>query len=352
MLEPRPLIAVTMGDPAGVGPEIAVRALADPGVHRALHGVLVGDAAILREVVAGCGLDVRVRIVAGPEEATGESGVVEVIDHGLVAPPTRFGAIDADYGRAAVAYIETAVELARAGRVDAVVTGPINKESNRAGGSPHPGHTEMLAELCGVPVRDALTMFVVDRLRIFFLTRHQSLRDAIALLDQELVVGGIKRMDHAMRELGFAAPRLTVAALNPHAGEGGLMGDEEDTILRPAVAAARALGIDVAGPVPADSVFYQAREGRSDAVLSLFHDQGHIAAKTLDFFGTVSCTLGLGIVRCAAEHGTAFDIAGRWIADPRGQVAALHVATELATSARLTSRESAPRRGSAAASGS
>jgi 4-phospho-D-threonate 3-dehydrogenase / 4-phospho-D-erythronate 3-dehydrogenase len=245
-----------------------------------------------------------------------------------------FGVVDAACGRAAVESIEATCLLALDGRIDAIVTAPINKEALRASGSRHPGHTEMLADLLGTPAGDVMTMFVLDRLRIFFLTRHLSLADAIGRLDVQTVTAGLHRTDELMRDLGFAAPRIALAALNPHAGEHGLMGLEDDDLLRPAVEALREVGVDVRGPVPADSVFWQCRQGSHDAVLSLYHDQGHIAAKTVSFFGVVSVTLGLPVIRTAAEHGTAFDIAGRWIADAAGQVGAMRTAAELTLSAR------------------
>src|SRR5579884_3252336 len=221
-------------------------------------------------------------------------------------------------------------EPARGGSVDGIVTCPLNKEAVHAAGFPFPGHTEMLADLLGVPRASVFTAFILDRLRIFFLTRHHSLREAIERIDTELVVAGLRRVDELSRQIGIAAPRIALAALNPHAGENGLLGAEEKVVLAPAVAEARRQGVDVSGPVPADAVFFQCREGRYDAVLSLYHDQGHIAAKTVDFFGTVSVTLGLPLIRASVDHGTAFDIAGKWVADARGQVAALRVAAELA----------------------
>lgn len=325
-----PRIGVTIGDPAGVGPEIAVRALADERVAAALVPLVVGDAATVEQAIAACELPLRVRAVDDARMPP-ETGIVDVLQVGPTLAPVRFGEIDATYGAAAASYIERAVALARAGDVDGLVTGPINKEALRASGSPHPGHTEMLAELFDVPIGDVLTMFTVERLRIFFLTRHHSLRAAIDLLEIDLVLDGLRRAQELMLELGFEAPRLAVAALNPHAGEHGLMGVEDDEIVRPAVERARAEGIDARGPVPADAVFWSCRQGNVDAVLALYHDQGHIAAKTVDFFGTVSCTLGLPVIRAAAEHGTAFDIAGRWIADPGGQTASMLAAAELAS---------------------
>lgn len=337
-----PLLALTMGDPAGIGPEIIVRALADPVARAGLRPLVVADARVIEQAVASTGAALAVRRVAGPADvaagpdvaaagpdvAAGPDGAVDVLDLDNVGS-VDFGRVDGGYGRAAVTAIETACRLARAGQVDGIVTAPINKEAIRKGGSTFPGHTEMLADLLGVPAADVVTMFVLDRLRIFFLTRHASLRDTIDGLTEDGVRCGLVRVAELLGELGVDAPRIACAALNPHAGENGLLGREEIDILRPAVERARAEGVDAA-LVPADAAFFQAREGRFDGVLSLYHDQGHVAAKTVDFFGTVSCTLGLPVIRTSVDHGTAFDIAGKGIADARGQVAALRVAAALA----------------------
>jgi 4-hydroxythreonine-4-phosphate dehydrogenase len=325
----KPLIAVTMGDPAGVGPEIVVKALAEGSASERIRPLVIGDAGVLEKAVAGCGARLAVRPVGGPGEVEGRPATLEVMDLANVADH-RFGVVDGAFGRAAVQYIEQACALARAGAVEGLVTAPINKEAIRAGGSQFPGHTEMLASLLGVAQDQVFTLFVLDRLRIFFLTRHHPLRDAIARIGTDGVAQALERMDQLTRLIGVDRPRLALAGLNPHAGENGLLGSEENEILRPAVERARARGVDVVGPVPADAVFFQCREGRYDAVLSLYHDQGHIAAKTVDFYRTVSCTLGLPVIRTSVDHGTAFDIAGRWVADVRGQVAALHVAGQLA----------------------
>lgn len=324
-----PVIALTMGDPAGVGPEITVAALAEPQVHRSVRPLLVADAPVVERAVAAAGLGLTVRRVGGPAELTGEPHTIEVLDLENVGT-LRHGEVRAEYGKAAVDSIETACALARDGSVDALVTAPISKEAIRAGGSPFPGHTEMLADLFDVPKSRVLTMFVLEKMRIFFLTRHHALADAIAGLTTEQVRAGLARTGELLGEVGIAFPKVALAALNPHAGENGMLGREELDVLMPAVAAARAEGLDAVGPVPADAVFHQARYGAYDAVLSLYHDQGHIAAKTLDFFGTVSCTLGLPVLRTSVDHGTAFDIAGRGVADARGQVAAVRVASELA----------------------
>jgi 4-phospho-D-threonate 3-dehydrogenase / 4-phospho-D-erythronate 3-dehydrogenase len=328
----RPTLALTLGDPAGIGPEIMAKALAEGSAYDALTPVVVGDRGVLEQVIEGGGLDLEVRAIDGPGDARGERGVVDLIDLDNMGE-VRFGEIDAAHGRAALDWIEHACALARDGAVEGIVTGPINKEAAKAGGLKHPGHTELLADLLGADPDDVFTMFVVGRLRIFFLTRHLSLRDAIDALTEERVHAGIVRVNELLGDLGVDEPRIALAALNPHAGEGGMMGDEEIRVLRPAVERARQEGIDVAGPVPADAVFHQGHEGRFDGVIALYHDQGHIASKTLDFFGTVSATLGLPVIRTSVDHGTAFDLAGRFEADARGQVNALRVGAELAPGA-------------------
>jgi 4-phospho-D-threonate 3-dehydrogenase / 4-phospho-D-erythronate 3-dehydrogenase len=325
----RPTLALTLGDPAGIGPEIMAKALAEGSAYDVMKPVAVGSRGVLEQVIEGIGLELDVRTIDSPTDARGERGTVDLIQAGTLSE-ARFGEIDAEHGRAALDAIEKACSL----DVDGLVTGPINKEAARAAGMQFPGHTEMLADLLGADPDGVFTMFVVGKLRIFFLTRHLSLRDAIDALTVEKVHDGIVRVDGLLRELGVDDPHIALAALNPHAGEGGMMGDEEIRVLRPAVE--RAEGIHVSGPVPADAVFHQGHEGRFDGVIALYHDQGHIASKTLDFFGTVSATLGLPVIRTSVDHGTAFDLAGTWKADARGQVNALRVGAELVATARLS----------------
>ncbi len=338
MNDTRPVLALTIGDPAGIGPEIVAKGLADREIFDRLRPLVIGDAAVMQTVVRGCGLDLKLRSVGSAGEVVGKPGTLEILDLANV-PAHRFGVVDGAFGGAAVEYIETACALARDGSVQGIVTAPINKEAIKAAGSRFPGHTEMIAAQFGVPDSRVFTLFVLDKLRIFFLTRHHSLQDAIRLIDEDTVADALQEVWGLSALLGLMSPRLALAALNPHAGENGILGREENDILKPAIERARAGGIDVAGPVPADAVFYQCRQGRYDAVLSLYHDQGHVAAKTLDFYGTVSCTLGYPVIRTSVDHGTAFDIAGRWIADARGQTAAMKVAAELAP-AVIAARES------------
>lgn len=318
----RPVLAVTVGDPVGIGPEITAMTLAEYAGDDTHHGVAVGDAAVLRRAVEACGLDVDVREVSGFDAAPAGRGVIDVYDIGVLGGDVPdWGVVDARAGRAAVAAIEVATKAAVDGQVDGIVTGPINKEAIWAAGSKHLGHTEMLGELTGVTRQD--TMFVVrdtekagHHLKVFFTTRHVSLRKALDQITRERVGESIRGALTALRVFGTSAPRLAVAAVNPHGGENGAFGDEEINHVGPACDDARSAGLEVAGPIPADSVFHQGLVGRYDGVLSQYHDQGHIAAKTYDFDGTISVTVGLPILRTSVDHGTAFDIAGTGKADP------------------------------------
>jgi 4-hydroxythreonine-4-phosphate dehydrogenase len=309
-----PVLALTVGDPVGIGPEITVRTLAEYAGTAGHHGIAVGDAVAVRRAVAATGLDVEVRQVSGWDTPPAGEGVIDVLDIGVLGDTElAWGEVDKDAGRAAVVAIEVATKAAMAGEVDGVVTGPINKEAIWASGSEHLGHTEMLGELTGVTKQD--TMFVVrsrhqpdHHLRIFFATRHVSLRKALDQLTRDKQVDSIRRALQALVVYGVDDPTLAVAAVNPHGGENGAFGREELDEIIPACEALRAEGLPVHGPIPADSVFHQGLEGR-------FHDQGHIAAKTYDFDGTISVTVGLPILRTSVDHGTAFDIAGTGKAD-------------------------------------
>ncbi len=315
-----PVVALTLGDPASVGPEIVVRALATGALHDVCVPVVVGDPRIVSRALGTTGVSLEVVSIGRPGEATGNPGLVEVVDvpaYGV--DDIEWGRIQAAAGRAAFESIRVAIDLALACEVDAVATAPVNKEAFRAAGVSQIGHTEIFGERTGTP--DPLTLFEVKGLRIFFLTRHLSL-------------DVLRRAAAALCTLGVPAPRLAVAALNPHGGEHGLFGDEEERELVPAVAAARAEGIDASGPLPADSVFWHAAEGRFDAVLSLYHDQGHIAAKMYDFERTVSITCGLPFLRTSVDHGTAFDIAGTGRASEVSMVEAVRAAARYAFAVR------------------
>jgi 4-hydroxythreonine-4-phosphate dehydrogenase len=309
--DPRPLVAVTMGDPAGIGPEIVIRALVDPDVSAAARCVVFGDARALQRAASLVGSTPGWRVIRSPEagnrEAGGQGSAVAVIDLSNADPESfQVGRMSALCGRASWEYVQAASNAALAGQVAAVATAPINKESVAAAGVPHLGHTEMLAALTGAD--QPLTMFETLGLRVFFLTRHVSLRSACEQVTRLRLVDCLQRCSAALSRLGVRGT-IAVAGLNPHCGEHGLFGEEEGREIEPAVAEARALDLEVEGPISADAVFHLARRGRYAAVLSLYHDQGHIACKTLDFERTVSLTLGLPFLRTSVDHGTAFDIA-------------------------------------------
>lgn len=313
-MDARPIVAITMGDPAGVGPEICASSLADAAVRRAARCVLYGDQRVFTNAA----------YLVGAADALAEardSGDLRIVDLANADPKAyRPGEVSALCGRAAWEYVEAATRAVLAGESRALVTAPINKESVRAAGVPHIGHTEMLGALSGIA--DPLTMFETLGLRVFFLTRHVSLKKACDLVTKERLLDYIERCSAALGGLGVTG-ELAVAGLNPHCGEHGLFGDEEGREIEPAIAEARARGLAVSGPVGADSVFHQAKIGRYAAVLSLYHDQGHIACKTLDFERTVSLTLGLPFLRTSVDHGTAFDIAWRGKASAVGMVEAI-----------------------------
>lgn len=317
-----PVLAVTVGDPVGIGPEITAQVLSEFAGRDDQHGVAVADVSVMKRAVEVLGLDVELRTITDWSTASAGPGVIDVFDIGVLGDDLPdWGVVDARAGRAAVEAIEIATRAAMDQRIAGIVTGPINKEAVWASGSKHLGHTEMLGELTGVTKQD--TMFVVEntkvpdhKLQIFFATRHMSLRKAIDALTIETQVDSIERAHRALQLYGVDSPRLAVAALNPHGGENGAFGDEELEILSPAVERVSAdSGFEVAGPIPADSVFHHGLIGRYDGILSQYHDQGHIASKTYDFDGTISVTVGLPILRTSVDHGTAFDIAGQGIAD-------------------------------------
>jgi 4-phospho-D-threonate 3-dehydrogenase / 4-phospho-D-erythronate 3-dehydrogenase len=332
-----PVLALTLGDPAGIGPEIVARTLADPPAQPPARGLAVGDAVVLRRAAGVCGLDVDIRPVAKVTEAAFEPGVIDILDTGIAGDDVAFGEVSATAGRAAIAAIEAATPAALGGEIQGVVTAPINKEAIWAAGSKHLGHTELLGELTGSD--RSTTMFVVWELKIFFTTRHVSLGEAIDGITRASVRHAIAEAWTACRVLGLDEPRLAVAALNPHGGEGGSFGREELDHIGPACDDARAEGRPVIGPVPADAVFHQGLQGRYDAVLSQHHDQGHIAAKTVDFEGAVTVTMGLPILRTSVDHGTAFDIAGTGEASAAGMAAAYRAAAEFAPYAEAMRNE-------------
>jgi len=320
-----PLIAITLGDPAGIGPEITVKALADPKLYEHCRPVVIGDSAVLQRALSLCNSSQHLRIITDPEQGSYQPGTIDLIDlRNLDLSSLQWGIVQPHCGRAAYQYIEKAVQLAMSGQVHAVATTPINKEALQAAQVPHIGHTEILAELS--QSHDPLTLFEVRGLRVFFLSRHVSLRQACDLVTKDRVFQYIVRCAHALRQLGITTGTMAVAGLNPHCGEHGLFGNEEVIAVEPAVKMAREQGYQVVGPIGADSVFHQALHGQYNSVLSLYHDQGHIATKTLDFERTISITLGLPFLRTSVDHGTAFDIAGKGLASPVSLTEAISLA--------------------------
>jgi 4-hydroxythreonine-4-phosphate dehydrogenase len=341
MSEQLPMIGITIGDPAGIGPEIALKACLSGKLTGVARTVLIGSRKLLEATAGFCGLNVSLSSIAGfpTRSGTGSDagGRIRVVDIDNVDVKTlQMGVVQPSCGKAAYQYIMRSVELARNGGIDAVATAPINKESFKAAGVGYIGHTEAFAGLTGT--EDPLTMFEVDGMRIFFLTRHVSLLEAVRAVSRELVLGTIVRCIEELRKLGVASAPFAVAGLNPHCGENGLFGDEELNSIRPAVAQARERGYDVEGPVPADSVLHRALNANYSGVLAMYHDQGHIAAKTYDFEKTVSITTGLPILRTSVDHGTAFDIAGTGKASPESMIEAVRVAARYVSWRRRKSR--------------
>ena len=313
-----------MGDAAGIGPEILAAAAGSPIVRECARILAVGHAEVLDKAARIMHADIRINLV-GPDLSSMEDDSLNLIHmDGLDRTRFAYGKVDGMCGRAAFSYIAEAARLASAGDVDAIATTAINKESLKAGGVPHIGHTEILADL--TRSHDPLTMFQVHDLRVFFLTRHLSLFDACKAVTRARVLDYIRRCTKALQTLGIATPKIVVAGLNPHCGEHGLFGHEEDREILPAIEDAQREGYAVEGPRPADSVFHFALKGTWDAVLSLYHDQGHIATKMVDFERTISLTLGLPFLRTSVDHGSAFDIAGKGKASPVSMIEAIRLA--------------------------
>ncbi|MCI8692851.1 MAG: 4-hydroxythreonine-4-phosphate dehydrogenase PdxA [Lachnospiraceae bacterium] len=326
----KPIIALSMGDPAGIGPEIIVKALAKPETAQAAAVIVAGDAEVLRAAMEFPGMPkLWINCVEEPSRGDFRPGILNVMDLKQIdGEGLKPGVVSEECGRAAYAYIEKAAQLCLEGQADALVTAPIHKEALRKGGVEYIGHTEILGALTGTA--DPLTMFEVRGMRIFFLSRHLSLRQACDAVMAERIVDYVRRCTEALRRLGVTEGTMAVAGLNPHSGEHGLFGSEEVEQVAPAVEALRREGYAVEGPVGADSVFHLALQGRYNSVLSLYHDQGHIAAKTLDFARTIAITNGLPFLRTSVDHGTAMDIAGQGLADSISMEEAIRLAVKYA----------------------
>ena len=325
----RPLIAVPVGDSAGIGPEIVVKAAADEKVIKEARCVVIGSKDIIEQAIEIADVHLRINLLETPEDGVYEEGILNLIDlKNVDMQKFAFGKVSGMCGRAAYEHIAKSIELANAGKVDAVATAPINKESLRAGGIDFIGHTEIFGAL--TKTYDPLTMFETNGMRIFFLTRHVSLREMLDMITKERIKDYVKRCLKALEKLGVAKGTMAVAGLNPHSGEHGLFGQEEVNEITPAIQELREEGYDVVGPIGADSVFHQAAIGKYNSVLSLYHDQGHIAAKTLDFERTIAITNGMPILRTSVDHGTAFDIAGKNMVSAVSMVEAILVAARYA----------------------
>lgn len=324
----KPYIGIPLGDPAGIGPEIVVKSIAKESTNSYCNPVIVGDKKVIEKAIKVCNLKLDIKVIKDVKEGIYNNETLNLIDlNNIDIDKFEYGQVSGMCGRAAFEYIEKVIDMAMKKEVDSIATTPINKESFKEGKVPYIGHTEVLEDLTNT--YNPLTMFQVHNLRVFFLSRHVSLRKACDLVTEENMYEFIVRSKEALRELGIDNPKIAVAGLNPHCGEHGLFGDEERGIEK-AIERATKEGINVVGPIGADSVFFFGLQGSYDAVLSLYHDQGHIATKTVDFHRTISITNNMPFLRTSVDHGTAFDIAGKNIANEISLEEAIRLAAEYA----------------------
>lgn len=325
----RPIIAITLGDPSGIGPEIIVKSLASDELYQRCRPLVVGDAQRLRRAAELTRTEVDVRTIDQVSQARFTPKTIDCIDLGLIPADQPFGQLSALCGDAAYQYVKRATTLALTHDIDAICTAPLNKEALHAGGHLYPGHTELLAELTGTP--EVSMMLVTSKLRVVHVTTHIGLLDAIRKIEPGLVERTIARGYETLLQAGIDSPRIGVCGINPHAGENGLFGygEEEEKII-PAVLSQQRLGRDVQGPLPADTLFFRAGRGDFDLVVAMYHDQGHGPVKVMGLDEGVNVTIGLPVIRTSVDHGTAFDIAGTGVADERSMLAALNAAIALA----------------------
>jgi 4-hydroxythreonine-4-phosphate dehydrogenase len=324
-----PIVGITMGDGAGIGPEIIVKALGIPAVYQWCRPVVIGDARRLRKAAQIVGAKTSIHAVPDAERAGQRFGEIDCIDIPLVPEDLPFGKLSAAAGNAAYHFVAKAVELATAGKIAAICTAPLNKEALHAGGHIYPGHTELLAKLSNTP--EVSMMLMTPKMRVIHVTTHVGLLDAVEKIEPGLVERTIRRGHDALARAGIDDPRIAVCGINPHAGEHGLFGrGEEEQKILPAIESLRGQGIDVEGPLPADTLFFRAGRGDFDLVVAMYHDQGHGPVKVLGLEAGVNVTVGLPFVRTSVDHGTAFDIAGTGTADERSMVEALRQAVALA----------------------
>ena len=334
-----PIIAVTMGDPASIGPEIAVKALLQPGIHAICKPLIVGDAAVLQQIITLLKLPAKVNAITKVSDAKFEQGSIDVFDLGITdIDKLQFGKIDALCGEASFQAVKKAIELALANDVDATVTGPINKKSINEAGHHFAGHTEIYAHYTGT--KKYAMLLVEDNINVIHVSTHVSLRQACDLVKKDRIIQVIELIVDGLKRLGKTNLKIGVAGLNPHAGDSGLFGTEDDEEILPAVEEAKKLGYDVEGPVPPDTMFAKAAMGAYGGVVAMYHDQGHIPFKLagfkwnaekqqMDSVKGVNITLGLPIIRTSVDHGTAFEIAGKGIASADAMVLAIESAVQL-----------------------
>lgn len=320
-----PIVGITIGDPAGIGTEVTVKCLTDENLYNLCRPLVIGSLDIVQATVGALGLPLQTRGVLTSDEARFQPRTVDVLDvPNLQQGEYQMGVIDARVGRASIEYTERAVDLALAGNIEAICSAPVNKEAMHLAGYDFPGQTELLAQLTGAK-RSALAL-LAGQVRVFFVTNHVGLRQACELITAGKVLATVEIAHRGLEELGIAAPLLGVAGLNPHCGEGGLFGREEIDEISPALEEARRRGIRVEGPIPGDVIFSLARAGRYEAVIAMYHDQGNIPIKVLMERGAVTLVVGLPVVRTSVAHGTAYDIAGKGLADPSTMKEAIRAA--------------------------
>ncbi|WP_196607484.1 4-hydroxythreonine-4-phosphate dehydrogenase PdxA [Pectinatus frisingensis] len=325
----KPVLGITMGDAAGVGPEIIVKALMDKTIYEKARPVVFGDKKIIQRAVKIVGADLECKAVLNPAEGGDTYGCIDVIDFNNLPEDLPFAKIDGRAGKAAYEYLKKAVDYAMKKEVHAIVTAPLNKEALNLGGVHYPGHTEILGALTGQ--KDFSMMLTSPKLKVIHVSTHVALSRVPALVKKERIEKVIDLAYDALRLMGIEKPRIAVAGLNPHCGEGGLFGTEDDKEIVPAVKAACNKGYDVIGPVPPDSVFHRAANlNEFDIVVVMYHDQGHIPIKVLGFDSGVNVTVGLPCIRTSVDHGTAFPVAGKGIANSKSMTAALELGAQMA----------------------
>lgn len=324
-----PVIGITMGDPAGVGPEIILKSLDNKEIYQQCRLFVIGDAKILDRAQQFVNTNLEVVRINEVEEAAYEPGKVYCLDMDLVPADLPIGQVSAEAGHAAFEFLKKAIELANEGKIDAICTAPLNKEALHKGGHMYPGHTEILAELTNTT--DFSMMLSAPKLKVIHVTTHVGIIDAVKMINPDRVYKVIELAHETLKKAGYETPRIAVCGINPHAGENGLFGyGEEEEKVVPAVEKAVSEGITVVGPLPADTLFFRTVRGDFDIVVAMYHDQGHGPVKVLGLDAGVNITVGLPIIRTSVDHGTAFDIAGKGIADEKSLQEAIRQAIELA----------------------